>query len=97
MQRLSKKLDDKWIGPFEVLELTGKRACRLKLPETLQVHAVFHVFLLCPAAQYLIPGQSNQRPGPVIGTDMKNSDVHEVESIIDSQAPRGRQKFKYLV
>ena len=28
---------------------------------------------------------------------MDDSDVYEVKSIIDSQAPRGRQKFKYLV
>ena len=97
MQRPSRKLDDKWIGLFEVLELIGKRACCLKLPETLQIHSVFYVSLLRPAAQDSIPGQSNQRPGPVIGTDMNDSDVYEVESIIDSQASRGWQKFKYLV
>ena len=28
---------------------------------------------------------------------MDDSDVYEVENIIDSQAPRGWQKFKYLV
>ena len=97
MQRPSRKLDNKWIGPFEVLELIGKHVCRLKLPENLQIHPVFHAFLLRLAAQDLIPGQSNQHPSPVIGTDMDDSVVYEVKSIIDSQALHGWQKFKYLV
>ena len=96
-QRPSRKLDNKWIGPFKVLELIGKRACRLELPKTLQIHPVFHVSLLRLAAQDPIPAKSNQRPGPVIGTDMDNPNVYEVKSIIDSQAPCGQQKFKYLV
>ena len=28
---------------------------------------------------------------------MNDPDIYEVESILDSQAPRGRQGFKYLV
>ena len=96
-QRPSKKLDDKWIGPFSILELIGKRACRLELPESLQIHPVFYVSLLCPIAQDLIPGQSNQRSGPIIGTDIDDQDIYKVESVIDSQAPYGWQKFKYLV
>ena len=96
-QRPSRKLDNKWIGPFNILNLVGKHACWLELPETLQIHPVFHVSLLRPAAQDPIPSQSHQRPGPVIGTDMDNPDVYKVKSIIDSQAPRGQQKFKYLV
>ena len=96
-QRPFKKLDNKWIGPFKVLELIGKRACWLELPETLWIHPVFHVSLLRLAAQDSILGQSNQRPGLVIGTNMDNPNVYKVESIIDSQAPCGQQKFKYLV
>ena len=58
-QRPFRKLDNKWIGPFEVLELIGKHACCLKLPKTLWIHPVFHVSLLHPAAQDPILGQSN--------------------------------------
>ena len=97
MQRPSRKLNNKWIGSFKILRLIGKRACHLKLPKTLRIHLVFHVSLLRPAAQDPIPGQSNPHPCPVIGTNMDNSDVYEVESIIDSQVPHGWQKFKYLV
>ena len=96
-QNPSKKLDNKLIGPFNVLELISKRVCWLKLPKTLLIHPVFHVFLLYLAAQDLISGQNNQHSGLVIGTNMDDPDVCEVKSIIDSQASRGRQKFKYLV
>ena len=34
-QRPSKKLNDKWIGPFTITELVGKRACQLEFPATL--------------------------------------------------------------
>ena len=49
------------------------------------------------AAQDPIPGQIKQHPGPVIGTDMDNPDVFEVENIIDFQTSCNWQKFKYLV
>ena len=85
-QRPSTKLDNKWIGPFTITELVGKRACPLELSATLWIHPVFHVSLLHPTAQDPVPGQSNQPPGPVISTDMDDPDIYEVESIIDSQA-----------
>ena len=75
-----------------------KQAClSLELSATLWKHSVFHVSLLCLTAQDLVPGQSNQRSGPVVGIDMDDTDIYEVENILDSQAPWGRQGFKYLV
>ena len=96
-QKPSKKLDNKWISHFTITKLIGKRACQLELLATLRIHPVFYVFLLRPTAQNPVPGQSNQRPGPVVGTDMDDPDIYKVESILDSQALRGRQGFKYLV
>ena len=96
-QRPFKKLDNKWIGPFTIAELVSKRACQLELSVTLQIHLVFHVFLLHCTAQNPVPGQSNQCPSPVNGTDMDDSNIYKVENIIYSQAPQGKQGFKYLV
>ena len=40
------KLGQRWMGPFEVVKRVGAVAYRLRLPDTLQVHPVFHVSLL---------------------------------------------------
>ena len=40
---LNRKLADKFVGPFEVLEQVGEVFFRLKLPSHWGVHDVFHV------------------------------------------------------
>jgi hypothetical protein len=47
-RRLSKKLNWKNIGPFEIIELIGTRVYRLAFPETMKIYDVFHVNLLEP-------------------------------------------------
>lgn len=46
--RPSKKLADRYVGPFKILETVGKQAYRLALPEKWRIHPVFHVSLLEP-------------------------------------------------
>ncbi|GJP34010.1 hypothetical protein CLOM_g18492, partial [Closterium sp. NIES-68] len=42
----ARKLFPRWIGPFEVITRVGAVAYKLKLPDTLRIHNVFHVSLL---------------------------------------------------
>jgi len=47
--RPSKKLGNRFLGPFEIIEIVGKQAYRLSLPQLYKsIHPVFHVSLLEP-------------------------------------------------
>jgi hypothetical protein len=45
---LSSKLSAKYFGPLEIVAAVGNRAFRLALPETVNIHPVFHVSQLKP-------------------------------------------------
>src|SRR5215831_11099539 len=48
-RRPAKKLDDKWMGPFEIDRVINARAYHLDLPPSLRVHPVFHANMPPPA------------------------------------------------
>jgi hypothetical protein len=81
-RRACKKLDQKYAGPYEILERIGLNAYRLNLPETLDIHRVFNVSLLRPVKDSVVTGQPEYPQGPleVIPPDHE----WEVKAIVDS-------------
>jgi hypothetical protein len=73
----SRKLLPKWIGPFEVVQVVGPVAYKLKMNPGWQVHPVFHVSLL---ELYREDGRV-QPPPPLI--EMEGALEYEVESILE--------------
>jgi len=86
-RRPFKKLENKFLGPFDVVERIGKQAYRLKLPDRLkQLHDVFHVVLLEPYVA---------RPGyePPAVEDIEDDPQWEVESIVSHRIVKGEDQY----
>ncbi|MBW0488932.1 hypothetical protein O181_028647 [Austropuccinia psidii MF-1] len=65
--RPTKKLSERWLGPFEVLKKIGSHAYHLKFPQQWKsVQLVFHVSLLEPVKKSAIPNQHHLPPPAVI-------------------------------
>ena len=89
LRKASRKLAERFIGPFEVLKVISANAYTLKLPKKYgRLHNTFHVSLLEPYSKR--PGSGV--PAPI---DLQGEEEWEVDKILDSrQTKQGR---KYLV
>jgi len=92
LNHASKKLTEKWIGPYEVTQVTPN-AVELKLLKTLRIHPVVNVSRVKP---YLgpLPGQPVSRPGPVHISEEHDKE-YKVDYIVASHIYKW--KLQYLV
>ncbi len=98
LPRPKKKLNDKRIGPFVIIDKAGAAAYKLKLPPHWKIHPCFNEKLLTP---YILPAFPNQEVPPPPPPDLINDEEEfEIEEILDSR-PRtirgGRGKKSYDV
>jgi hypothetical protein len=86
--RPSRKLDNRQLGPFKIIDIVGSNAYTLKLPPTYrQIHPTFHVSLLEPFSDP--QGKHANPPGP------EDNGEWEVEKILQERIYNG--KHTYLV
>ncbi|MBW0567706.1 hypothetical protein O181_107421, partial [Austropuccinia psidii MF-1] len=91
--RPTKKLSERWLGPFEVIKKIESHEYHLKLPQQWKsVDPVLHVSFLEPVKQSAIPNQHQLPPPPVL---VEEQDKWEVAQVLDSKLKRG--KLWYLV
>ena len=63
----SKKLAEKFLGPFEILAQVGSISFTLCLPDSMcGIHPVFHVSMLEPSTPNEFPNQTETLPPPII-------------------------------
>ncbi|MBW0540015.1 hypothetical protein O181_079730 [Austropuccinia psidii MF-1] len=64
--RLTKKLSERWLSPFPILEKVISHAYNLKLPTQWEfIHPVFHIYLLEPIKESTSPN-CHQAPHPPV-------------------------------
>ncbi|MBW0521043.1 hypothetical protein O181_060758 [Austropuccinia psidii MF-1] len=91
--RHTKKLSERWLGPFEVIKNIGSHAYHLRLPQQLKsVLPFFHVSLLEPVKKSTIPNWNQFSQPPVI---VEEKEECKVAQVLDSKLKRG--KLWYLV
>lgn len=92
--RPTKKLDDRWFGPFVIDKAASRNAYRLKLTPTFsKLYPVFHVSLL----RRFVPDVIEERPRPTHPEPeiVDDEPEYEVEAILDSRLIR--KHLHYLV
>ena len=94
LRRPSRKLSPRYCGPYKVVDVFGKQAYKLQLPEGSRIHPVFHVSLLEPWN-----GRDNQQVQDTLPELLDDEEEYEVESIVghDTRKQGKQQKEWYLV
>ena len=94
--RPSKKLAEKFLGPFEILAQVGSVSFTLRLPDSMcGIHPVFHVSMLEPSAPNEFPNRTETLPPPVI---IDGETEFKILEILDSKINKHRKcRLQYLV
>ncbi|MBW0480152.1 hypothetical protein O181_019867 [Austropuccinia psidii MF-1] len=91
--RPTKKLSERWLGPFPILKKVSTHSYNLKLPSQWKsIHPVFHISLLEPVKTSTIPNRHQEPPPPI---SIEEEEEWEVSQILDSKLKR--RKLWYLV
>ena len=90
----SKKLAPRRYGPFTITEKVSAVVYRLKLPNHMKIHDVFHVDLLTPYRQNQIYGEAFPQPPPDL---IEGEEEYEVEEIVSDRRHGRSRSLQYLI
>ena len=82
-KRPSKKLSDKFDGPFPITKIISPHAYKFELPRDWTIHPVFHTNFFRPGSTDPLPGQLTPPPVPII--DEKSQNTWEMTRIFNSK------------
>ena len=81
--RPSKKLSEKYLGPYEIIAQPGSQSFTLHLPETMKaIHPVFHISMLELATPNTFQQRFEPLPAPMI---VDGEPEYEISKIVDSK------------
>ena len=91
MKRVTKKLTEKFIGPYVVRKIMSKNTVELELLMSIRIHLVVNVRRIVKYREQI----EGQKKIPLPPIKVASEKEYEVEEILDRQERRG--KMKYLV
>ena len=91
MKRVTKKLMEKFIGPYVVRKNMSENTVELELPALLKIHLVVNVRRIAKYREQV----EGQKKIPLPPVEVDSEKEYKVEKILDRQERRG--KTKYLV
>ena len=94
--RPSRKLSEKFFGPFTIIAQAGTHSFTLHLPESMHsIHSIFHISMIKPETPNPFPGQNSVPDSLVI---INGEPEYMISSILDSKIDKWRKcKLQYLV
>jgi hypothetical protein len=90
----SKKLAPRRYGPFPITKKVSAVVYRLRLPNHMKIHDVFHINLLTPFQQTEVYEEAFPQPPPEL---VEGEEEYEVEEIVSDQRHGPRHKAQYLI
>ncbi len=91
----SRKLSPRYIGPFPIIIRVNEVTYQLQLPDHYRISPTFHVSLLKPFTNPLLPSSSKHEVSPPPPEVEVSEAIYRVKEILDSRRRGGR--IQYLI
>jgi len=88
-ERLSKKLTERYVGPYAIEEVVSSNAVKLRLPSSMRIHPVVNVSQIVRYKEQ-VKGQRKEEGKPV---EVEGVKEWEVEKILNKKKIRGVEKY----
>jgi len=88
-ERPSKKLTERFVGPYAIEEVISSNAVKLRLPSSMRIHPVVNISQIVRYKKQ-IKGQKKEEGKPV---EVEGVEEWEVEKILNKKKMRGVEKY----
>ena len=89
VRRKTKKLMERFVGPYKIKKIVSPNAVELELPSTVKIYPVVNISRI---HKYIgqVEGQKKEQPAPVI---IKGEEEWEMKRILNKRHIRGKDKY----
>ena len=88
-ERLSKKLTERYVGPYVIEEIVSSNVVKLRLPSSMRIHPVVNISWIVRYKEQ-IKEQKKEEGKPV---EVEGVEEWEVEKILNKKKMRGVEKY----